>query len=177
MNDLLITVSGWVATEPKYLAGPSGARMTTFRLASTSRYFDRDKNEWVDGRTEWFTVRVFRAAAVTVAESIDKGQPVTVHGRFKTNTWESDSGPRTDLVIDATSVGHDLTRGVAKFKRATGVTELPEAASPAGVALDSADGNDGQDSGAGSEDAPADVELVEPEDVQAEIELETAAAR
>ena len=139
MNDLLITVSGWVATEPKYLAGPSGARMTTFRLASTSRYFDRDKNEWVDGRTEWFTVRVFRAAAVTVADSIEKGQPVTVHGRFKTNTWESDSGPRTDLVIDATSVGHDLTRGIAKFKRATGVAELPDAALPSGIALDSVD--------------------------------------
>jgi len=134
MNDLLITVSGWVATEPRFLAGPSGARMTSFRLASTSRYFDRDKGEWVDGRTEWFTVRVFRAAAVTVADSIAKGQPVVVHGRLKTTTWESEQGPRVDLVIDATSVGHDLTRGIAKFQRATGTTELPPEAFPSGVA-------------------------------------------
>ena len=171
MNDLLITVSGWVATEPKYLAGPSGARMTTFRLASTSRYFDRDKNEWVDGRTEWFTVRVFRAAAVTVADSIEKGQPVTVHGRFKTNTWESDSGPRTDLVIDATSVGHDLTRGIAKFKRATGVTELPDAALPAGIA--SAD-----ESEVLPEDVPDRLGEVDEDDqaseASAESELEAA---
>jgi single-strand DNA-binding protein len=87
-------------------------------------------------------VRVFRAAAVTVAESIAKGQPVTVHGRFKSNTWESDTGPRMDLVIDATSVGHDLTRGVATFSRATGATELPPEALPAGVAPDAGDGEE-----------------------------------
>ena len=168
MNDLLITVSGWVATEPKYLAGPSGARMTTFRLASTSRYFDRDKNEWVDGRTEWFTVRVFRAAAVTVADSIEKGQPVTVHGRFKTNSWESDSGPRTDLVIDATSVGHDLTRGIAKFKRATGVTELPDAALPAGIALDSAD--EPEDLAGDVVDHAGDLETADVEDAGVDAE-------
>lgn len=171
MNDLLITVSGWVATEPRFLAGPSGARMTTFRLASTSRYFDRDKNEWVDGRTEWFTIRVFRAAAVTVAESIAKGQPVTVHGRFKTNTWESDSGPRLDLVVDATSVGHDLTRGVASFTRATGSAALPDEALPAGVAPDAGDE-------VPVEEVPVEeVPVEEPGEASAESELEVAAAR
>ena len=39
-------------------------------LASTSRYFDRDKGEWVDGRTEWFTVRVFRGAAALVKHAL-----------------------------------------------------------------------------------------------------------
>jgi single-strand DNA-binding protein len=120
MNDLTMTVNGWVATEPKQHVGPTGVRMTTFRLASTSRYLDREKNEWVDGRTEWFDVRVFRGAAITVGNSIKKGQPVTVHGRFRTNEWESETGPRTSLVLDATSVGHDLTRGTAKFQRAVG---------------------------------------------------------
>jgi len=119
MNDLTMTVSGWVATNPKLHVGPSGVRMATFRLASTSRYYDRDKGEWVDSRTEWFSIRTFRAAAVTVSESVEKGQPVTVHGRFRTNEWESEGGTRTDLVIDATSVGHDLTRGIATFHRAT----------------------------------------------------------
>lgn len=118
MNDLNMTVSGWVATNPKLVLGASGVNMCTFRLASTSRYFDRDKNQWVDGRTEWFSVRVFRAAATMVTQSIFKGQPVTVTGRFKTNEWESEGGPRTDLVLDAIAVGHDLTRGIAHFTRA-----------------------------------------------------------
>ena len=119
MNDLTMTVSGWAATDPKLVLSASGVNMCTFRLASTSRYFDRDKNEWVDGRTEWFSVRVFRAAATLVSRSIAKGQPLSVTGRFKTNQWEAEGGPRTDLVLDAIAIGHDLTRGVAQFTRAT----------------------------------------------------------
>ncbi|MBC7299107.1 MAG: single-stranded DNA-binding protein [Demequina sp.] len=126
MNDLTMTVAGWVATEPRHVVGPTGTRVTSFRLASTSRYLDRDKGEWVDGHTEWFTVRVFRGPSITVKDSIEKGQPVVVQGRFRTHEWESDSGPRTDLIIDATSLGHDLTRGVAKFTRATGDASLED---------------------------------------------------
>ncbi len=134
MNDLTMTVAGWVATEPRHVVGPTGTHLTSFRMASTSRYLDREKGEWVDGQTEWFTVRVFRGASITVKDSIAKGQPVVVQGRFRTNEWESDSGPRTDLVIDANSVGHDLTRGVAKFTRATGVATLEDPRSPATAA-------------------------------------------
>lgn len=123
MNDVTVTVSGWVATEPRLTIGQAGSRMVTFRVASTARRFDRTANAWVDGQTEWFTVRVFRAAAVTVGESIAKGQPVIVHGRLRTSTWESEAGQRTDLVIDATSVGHDLTRGIARFTRAVAAVE------------------------------------------------------
>lgn len=151
MNDLTMTVNGWVATDPKQHVGPSGVRLTSFRLASTSRYFDREKGEWVDGRTEWFTVRLFRAAAITVAESVRKGQPVTVHGRFRTHEWESDNGPRVDLQIDATSVGHDLTRGVATFSRATGDESL---------ASDGAD-DAATDDGAGADSEAADADEAE----------------
>ncbi len=38
MNDLTMTVSGWVATEPRHVVGPTGTHLTSFRLASTSRY-------------------------------------------------------------------------------------------------------------------------------------------
>lgn len=118
MNDLMITVTGWVATDPKLHVGTQGVRMTSFRLATTSRYFDRTAGNWADGQTEWFTVRLYRSSAVLVVESIKKGQPVVVHGRLRTNEWVAESGPRTDLVIDAQSLGHDLTRGVATFTRA-----------------------------------------------------------
>jgi len=127
MNDLTMTVTGWVATDPRHVVGPTGTRLTSFRLASTSRYFDRDKGEWVDGNTEWFTVRTFRSAAITVMNSIEKGQPVVVQGRLRTHQWEADAGPRTDLLLDASGVGHDLTKGVAVFTRATGDASLGDA--------------------------------------------------
>jgi single-strand DNA-binding protein len=155
MNDLIMTVNGWVATDPSQHVGPTGARLTSFRLASTSRFFDRDKGEWTDGRTEWFTVKVFRNAAITVANSIKKGQPVTVHGRFRTNEWEGEGGTRTDLVIDATSVGHDLTRGTAEFTRAFGDASLAGADGAGDEAAEGAE--DGGDSGEPGGDDNADA--------------------
>ncbi|NYI42915.1 single-stranded DNA-binding protein [Demequina lutea] len=117
MNDLTISVTGWVATDPKHIVGPTGTRLTSFRLASTARHFDRTRQEWTDGKTEWFTVRVFREAAINVKDSLAKGQPVVVRGRLSTHDWDSDTGQRTDLIIDADAIGHDLTKGVATFTR------------------------------------------------------------
>ncbi|MGC4174231.1 single-stranded DNA-binding protein [Demequina sp.] len=118
MNELTVTVTGWVATDPKLHVVPGGTDLVSFRLASTSRYYDRTSNSWVDRETQWFTVRVFRAAALLVARSVKKGQPVVVAGRLQCHEWEGQGGPRIDLQIDAQAVGHDLTRGVADFTRA-----------------------------------------------------------
>jgi len=166
MNDLIMTVNGWVATDPSQHVGPTGARLTSFRLASTSRFFDRDKGEWTDGRTEWFTVKVFRNAAITVANSIKKGQPVTVHGRFRTSEWEGEGGTRTDLVIDATSVGHDLTRGTAEFTRAFGDAALEgedagdsDATTPGATGGADAAAEEPAEAGDDPGDLDADVEL------------------
>lgn len=167
MNDLIMTINGWVATEPSQHVGPTGARLTSFRMASTSRFYDREKGEWTDGRTEWFTVKVFRSAAITVANSIHKGQPVVVHGRFRTAEWEGEEGTRVDLVIDATSVGHDLTRGTAEFTRAYGDAALadddPGESTPDENSADVADDEDPEDTEEGSPVGPsseeADVDL------------------
>jgi single-strand DNA-binding protein len=118
MNDLTVTVTGWVATDPRIHVVPGGTDLVSFRMASTSRYFDRAQNAWIDRDTEWFTVRVFRAPALLVQRSVKKGQPVVVVGRLHSNEWKAESGTRTDLVIDAQTVGHDLTRGIADFARA-----------------------------------------------------------
>ncbi|MCJ7826678.1 MAG: single-stranded DNA-binding protein, partial [Demequinaceae bacterium] len=168
MNDLIMTINGWVATEPSQHVGPTGARLTSFRMASTSRFYDREKGEWTDGRTEWFTVKVFRSAAITVANSIKKGQPVTVHGRFRTSEWEGEGGPRVDLVIDATSVGHDLTRGTAEFTRAYGDATL---------AGDEPDAPDASDAVAESDEPqaePAEAEATEAEAADDEEAVELA---
>ena len=125
MNELNVTVTGWVATDPKLHVVPGGTDLVSFRLASTSRYYDRNNNAWMDRETQWFTVRVFRAAALLVERSIRKGQPVVVAGRLQSHEWQAETGSRTDLQIDAQVVGHDLTRGVAQFTRA--VVEQAEA--------------------------------------------------
>jgi|GEM_PF-660400 len=136
MNELTITVVGWAATDVRTIVGKGDLSVASFRLASTPRYYDRERSRWVDGVTEWFTVRAFRSAAVTLGRSIRKGMPVVVTGRMRTSTWESKDGPRVDHVIDATAVGPDCLKGVAGFIRATGDDSLTDGdASPGTQAI------------------------------------------
>ncbi|MGV8967254.1 MAG: single-stranded DNA-binding protein [Cellulomonas sp.] len=117
-NELTLTLVGWVATEPKLYTGAAATPFTSFRMASTRRYFDRTANAWVDGRTEWFTVKAWRQQAYNVASSLRKSDPVIVHGRLSTQEWTgAEGGLRTSLVLEAVAIGPDLTFGQAKFAR------------------------------------------------------------
>lgn len=107
-------------------------------------------------------MKVFRNAAITVANSIKKGQPVTVNGRFRTSEWEGEGGTRTDLVIDATSVGHDLTRGTAEFTRAFGDASLAsedDAADEGGEDGTEGEAADGSEAGDEATEQPAELAL------------------
>ena len=130
-NSTNVTVTGWVASEPKLITTESGTEFVTFRVGSTPRYYARAEEQWVDGKTEWFTVKAWRETARNVALSIRKSNPVLVHGRLVTSEWESESGPRTDVVIEAFAVGHDLAHGTSVFQRSGGSSQLNSGASGA----------------------------------------------
>ena len=117
-NELTLTLVGWLGAEPRHYPGLGGATpFTSFRMASTRRVFDRERGAWTDGRTEWFTVKCWRAAARNVAESLRKGDPVVVHWRLSTDEWAAPEGTRTTLVLDAIAIGPDLSYGTARFAR------------------------------------------------------------
>jgi single-strand DNA-binding protein len=46
-----ITLSGLVATTPRHLVTSEGLPITSFRLASTQRRYDRGTQKWIDGET------------------------------------------------------------------------------------------------------------------------------
>ncbi len=151
---------------PGAAAGAGGAStpFTTFRMASTRRWFDRERGTWVDGRTEWFTVKAWRGAARNVAESLRKGDPVLVHGRLSTDEWSTADGePRTSLVLDAIAIGPDLAYGTARYARTiytNGSEALGDGTDPGGAAdeLDAAyDALDGEDRSDATLYALADV--------------------
>jgi single-strand DNA-binding protein len=121
MNETVVTVLGNVASDPSLRVTSTGAHVAGFRLASTERWFDKGVKGWRDGVTTFYRVNCWRAAAENVAGSLEKGQPVVVHGRLKIRSYDDKDGvPRTSIEIDAHTVGHDLTRGIATFTKATG---------------------------------------------------------
>lgn len=116
MTDI-ITLTGLVATNPRHITTSEGLAITSFRLASNQRRFDRGQNAWVDGDTNWYTITAFRQLGVHVASSVEKGQRVIVTGRVRVRDWESGAKSGTTIEIDAESIGHDLTWGRATFTR------------------------------------------------------------
>lgn len=123
-----IFVTGLVATTPRHLTTSEGLAITSFRLASSVRRFDRASNRWVDGDTNWYTVSTFRSLAQNSAESIQKGDRVLVNGRLRIRDWENTDRSGTTVEIEADSLGHDLTYGTASYVRlgAPDVSELME---------------------------------------------------
>lgn len=116
MTDL-ITLTGLVATQPRHIVTSEGLTITSFRLASNQRRFDRTQNAWVDGDTNWYTITAFRQLGTHVASSVEKGQRVIVTGRVRIRDWESGEKSGTTIEIDAEAIGHDLSWGRATFTR------------------------------------------------------------
>lgn len=118
MFDTYITLNGWVGSDVSLREVAGGQVVANFRVATTSRKFRNDK--WEDGATTWYSVRAWRQLADNVNESIHRGDAVVVHGRLEADVWTKNDGTtNTQLVITASSVGHDLSRGTAVFTKPT----------------------------------------------------------
>lgn len=117
MYDTTITVLGNVATSPSCKQLANGA-LTEFKVASTSRRFDKRLDKWVDGDELFVRVSCWRTLATNVHESVNLGDPVVVRGRLFSRRHVDDTGTtRYFYEINAQSVGHDLSRGVSDFTR------------------------------------------------------------
>ena len=131
------TVSGLMATTPRHLVTQEGLPITSFRLTSSKRRFDRTKKTWVDGETNWFTINSFRQLAINSASSISKGDRIVVSGRLKVRDWDNGERSGTSVEIEADCLGHDLVWGTSEFSRTVLVREDPEDDEPEENELDS----------------------------------------
>lgn len=113
-----LTITGHVGGEVEFRrTDRTQTSKATFRLACTPRV--RRQGGWTDDPTTWLTVICWRSLADHAASSLGKGDPVVVVGRVRTQTWTDDDGlEQSRTVIEATTVGHDLTRGTSAFRRA-----------------------------------------------------------
>lgn len=135
MNDTPMTVVGNLVEDPRMRLTKSGTPVTNFRIASTPRHFDRDKQSWVDDPTLFLNVACWRNLAENVAASMKKGQPVLVTGRLFAKTYTVNEQTRVSYELDASAVGHDLSRGTTQFAKSlrsvTSAVEIDSAGLPA----------------------------------------------
>lgn len=119
MFDTTVTIVGNALNAPE-LRRTNGTNtlVASFRVASTSRRYDRDSGRWVDGPSLRVRVTCWRRLAEGVTQSVVTGDPLVVTGRMYTRDWIGEDGQhRVSYELEAMAVGHDLSRGFAKFTR------------------------------------------------------------
>jgi single-strand DNA-binding protein len=144
IHEAQVTVAGYVAIDPKFKKVAGDISSAKLRVAYTARRRDKETGEWSDGPTSFVNVQCWRTLADNVKVSVHKGEPVLVMGRLQIRRYEDQEGaPRSAVEIEAMSVGHDLTRGVAQFSR----TRWPSAIAAAAAELQAAASERGDGSG------------------------------
>ncbi|MGN7800980.1 single-stranded DNA-binding protein [Leifsonia sp. 22587] len=114
-----VAVRGFVATEPRHLVTEGGLPITSFRLVTTRRRYNRQAASWEDGGSNWYTVSAFRRLALSAADCVAKGDPVLVSGRLCLREWTGEKQGMT-VEIEADSIGHDLAWGRSRFTKSAG---------------------------------------------------------
>jgi single-strand DNA-binding protein len=117
-NEAQISVVGYVASEPEYVEVGQGIPKLTMRVAWTTRRREPSTGEWVDANTSFVRVTCWRRLASNLATCLRKGDPVLLRGRLDVRPFVGKDGQRRISVdVDANTLGHDLSRGVAGFRR------------------------------------------------------------
>jgi single-strand DNA-binding protein len=118
MNETHVTVTGNVASAIDYrTSATTGVPVARFRIASTVRRFDRQRESWSDAFTSFYTVWAWRSLAANVASSVTVGEPVIVTGQVRIKETDKEGKHFLSADLMASAIGHDLSRGTSAFAR------------------------------------------------------------
>ena len=136
MNENIITVTGNLCADPEQRETRNGVPMTTFRVASTHRYYSNRTGQWEEGVANFYDVVAYRQLALNARKSLNVGDAVILQGQFKQRRYERQDGSTgMGCEIEARLIGPDLGQGVATVLRARRGPSRPQEdeTAPAGV--------------------------------------------
>jgi single-strand DNA-binding protein len=91
-----VMLIGNVGKEPELKYTPSGVPVTSFRLATSETWKDRDGN--VQEHTDWHSVVAWRGLAEVIHKLVKKGSRIYIEGRLQTRSFDDKSGARKHIV-------------------------------------------------------------------------------
>lgn len=128
VSETEVTVRGRLGFNPELQEAPGKKPWLRLRVATNRRI--RNGDEWVDGPTSWYDVKLWDDFARNVALSMRKGDPVIVQGSLQIDEYTNGSGVtlRTP-VIHAHALGPDLRYVAAAVMRVNRAPAAEAAAS------------------------------------------------
>lgn len=117
---------GNLTDDPDFrFVGTNSTPVVEFTIADTPRR--KDGNEWVDEETVFLKCKAWGELAENIAESLKKGDRVTVAGRLKARSWMNEGAKRTIHEVVCDVVGPDLRYATATARRVGARTAKPAA--------------------------------------------------
>jgi single-strand DNA-binding protein len=91
-----VMLIGNVGKDPELKYTPSGIPVTSFRLATSETWKDREGN--IQEHTDWHTIVAWRGLAEVIHKLVGKGSRVYIEGRIQTRNFDDKSGSRRHVV-------------------------------------------------------------------------------
>lgn len=112
MNHL--TITGYLGADPElsYVAA-TGTPVVNVRVADTPRSFNRESGQWEDGTTLWLRATAWGPLAEHIANSVRKGDRVTLTGRLTQHDYinrNAEKRHRIELAIEDFAVSLARTK-------------------------------------------------------------------
>jgi len=114
-GEVNVTIVGNLAADPELRYTQGGVAVTSLRVGSTPRTFNRQTSQWEDGETVWVRCTAWRELAENIANSLHKGARVVVTGRLKApSAYQAANGEaRASLELEIEDIGASLLRATA----------------------------------------------------------------
>ncbi len=86
-----VILVGRLGRDPESRVTPSGAKVTTFTIATNRRWRDGSTGEQRE-HTEWHRIVCWQRLAEIAAQYLRKGSLVYIEGRLQTRNWTDQNG-------------------------------------------------------------------------------------
>jgi single-strand DNA-binding protein len=91
-----VMLIGNVGKQPELKETPGGVPVTSFRMATSESWKDREGN--LKEHTDWHTIVAWRGLAKVIDKLVTKGTRIYVEGRLQTRNYEDSEGNRKQVV-------------------------------------------------------------------------------
>ncbi|WP_431894647.1 single-stranded DNA-binding protein [Nonomuraea sp. bgisy101] len=118
-GETTITLIGNLTNDPEIRYTQNGTAVAGFTIASSSRTYNKQVEQWQDGEALFMRCSAWRDLADHVCESLTRGTRVIATGRLKMRSFEtSDGDKRTVIEMAVDEIGPSLRFATAKPQKA-----------------------------------------------------------
>lgn len=121
-GETIITIIGNLTKDPELKTIGNGNTVANFAIASNTRQFNRNTNQWENGDTLFLNCSAWDSQATTlasnIAASLHKGMTVIAQGRLMQRSYQAQDGSqRTVMELRVDDIGPSLRRATAQVSR------------------------------------------------------------